>query len=59
VQISIAGVSYAPRVLAGDFTVPAARCPGQWLRLKGEAGEFANSQSVTISQLQLRKAEAP
>jgi hypothetical protein len=58
-QITIAGISYSPRVLAGEFTVPAAGCPGQWLRLKGAAGEFVDAQSVTISGLQLRRAGTP
>lgn len=55
-RIPIAGISYSPRVLAGAFTVPARGCPGQWLRLRGAAGEFTDPQSVTISGLQLRKA---
>jgi hypothetical protein len=55
-EIPIAGISYSPRVLAGEFAVPASGCPGQWLRLKGRAGEFTDPQSVTISALQLAKA---
>lgn len=58
-QVPLTGISYSPRILAGTFTVPAANCPGQWLRLKGTAGEFADAQSVTISDLQLRKAATP
>jgi hypothetical protein len=58
-QIPIAAITYSPRVLAGEFTVPAGGCPGQWLRLKGAAGEFTDPQSVTISALQIKKAGAP
>lgn len=58
-QIPIAGISYSPRVLAGEFTVPAGGCPGQWLRLKGAAGEFTDPQSVTISGLELGRTRAP
>lgn len=58
-EIPLAKISYSPRILAGDFTVPARGCPGQWLRLKGAAGEFTDPQSATISGLQLKRAGAP
>lgn len=57
-QIPLTRISYSPRILAGEFTVPASGCPGQWLRLKGSAGEFPDAQSVTISALQLDRAGA-
>jgi hypothetical protein len=45
-------VNYTPRTLSGQFTVPAG-CAGQWLQLRGSAGEFPKGQDATISQLQI------
>jgi hypothetical protein len=45
-------VNYTPRTLSGQFTVPVG-CGGQWLRLRGAAGEFPKGQNAAISQLQI------
>jgi hypothetical protein len=45
-------VNYTPRTLSGQFTVPAG-CAGQWLQLRGSAGEFPKAQDATISQVQV------
>ncbi len=39
-------------ILSADFSVPAD-CPSQLLVLNGVAREFAESEEVTISNLQL------
>jgi pentatricopeptide repeat protein len=49
-------ISYDPRDLTLDFTVPANGCEGQWLRLQGVAAEFPATQSARISELSLRRA---
>ena len=49
-------VSYNPRDLSLEFTVPASGCQGQWLRLQGVAAEFPATQSARISELSLRRA---
>jgi len=54
--IPLRNVTYNPRTLAADFTVPATGCAGQWLRLQGIAAEFPATQSVKISELALRRA---
>ena len=48
-------IDEAGRVAAADFTVPAG-CAGQWLRLKGQAGEFPETQSLTISDMTITRA---
>jgi hypothetical protein len=52
-DLVMAKVSYSPRVLAGNFTVPAGGCAAQWLKLVGTAGEFPKAQHVTISGIRL------
>lgn len=49
-------LNYSPRVIAADFTVPAAACPAQWLRLVGTGGEFPKAQNATISAIQIQPA---
>ena len=34
-ELVLTKVSYSPRRLGGEFTVPAQGCPAQWLRLIG------------------------
>ena len=53
VVTEIIGVDFNPKRFDGTFTVPAAGCPGQWLRLTGTAAEFPKDQRVTIKQLRL------
>jgi hypothetical protein len=48
-------LSYAPKRLSGRFSLPAA-CPAIWLRLVGSGTEFPATHSVTISDLQVRRA---
>jgi hypothetical protein len=49
-------LTYAPRVVAANFTVPASGCSAQWLRLIGTAGEFPKGQNATISAVQIAAA---
>jgi hypothetical protein len=58
-EIAITGVDYTAKKISGSFTVPAAGCPAQWLRLVGKAAEFPKEQQVTIRSLRLEKAGAP
>ncbi|MFN3724746.1 MAG: tetratricopeptide repeat protein [Allosphingosinicella sp.] len=55
-SVPLRDVSYNPRDLHMDFTVPASGCEGQWLRLQGVAAEFPATQSSRISELSLRRA---
>jgi hypothetical protein len=48
-------LSYSPKRLSGRFSLPAA-CPAIWLRLMGTGAEFAATHSVTITDLQIRRA---
>ncbi len=48
-------ISYNPRDVAVEFTVPASGCEGQWLRLQGVAAEFPTTQAVKISELSLQR----
>lgn len=57
-ELPLRKITYSPRLVAGDFTVPASGCAAQWLRLSGIQGEFPNAQNVTISDVQIRKAGA-
>jgi hypothetical protein len=52
--LPLTGISSAPRTLAGDFAIPAAGCPAQWLKLAGTAGEIASAQSAAIRDVQVR-----
>ncbi|HZG09340.1 MAG TPA: hypothetical protein VEZ70_10225 [Allosphingosinicella sp.] len=54
VQLPLSGITYAPRRVGANFTVPAG-CRAQWLRLAGGAAEFPNEQSVTIRNLKLAR----
>jgi hypothetical protein len=47
-------IGEAGRNIAAEFTVPAG-CAGQWLRLKGQAGEFPETQSLTITDVAISK----
>ena len=49
-------LTYAPRVVSTDFTIPASGCSAQWLRLIGTAGEFPKGQNATISTVQIASA---
>jgi hypothetical protein len=51
-SLPLTDIDYAPRAVAGTFTVPAG-CPAQWLKLSGVAGEFANAQNATISEIRV------
>lgn len=55
-ELPVTDVSYAPKTLSGEFTVPAGGCPGQWLQLSGIAAEFPTTQSARISGLTLQRA---
>jgi hypothetical protein len=55
VQLPLTGITYAPRRLTANFTVPAAGCRAQWLRLSGAAAEFPAEQSVTIRNLKMAR----
>ncbi len=48
-------LTYAPRRLVGEFTVPAQACSGQRLRLLGTSGEFAKAQNATIRDFGLTR----
>jgi hypothetical protein len=54
-SLPLRNVTYAPRVVAADFTVPGG-CGVQTLRLDGVASEFPEAQSVTVSEIAIRKA---
>ena len=56
VEIPLTDVTYTPRQLGGEFSVPASGCASQWLRLEGLAAEFPTTQSARISNLTLRRA---
>ena len=56
VDIVIAGVDFSGKRIAGDFTIPAAGCAGQWLRLVGNSAEFPEDQQVTIRALRIEAA---
>ncbi len=53
--LPIKGIASAPKRLTLAFTVPA-NCPAQWLRLNGTSAEFPAAHSVTLADLQIRKA---
>jgi hypothetical protein len=56
-SLPIQKLSYTPAVRRGQFTVPAG-CSAQWLRLIGTPAEFPAAHSITISDLQVRRAGA-
>ena len=49
-------LTYAPRIVSVNFTVPASGCSAQWLRLVGAPGEFAKAQNAAISAVQIESA---
>ncbi|HEX8532549.1 MAG TPA: hypothetical protein VF662_00110 [Allosphingosinicella sp.] len=49
-------LTYAPRAMSVNFTVPSSGCSAQWLRLIGTAGEFPKGQAATISAIQVSAA---
>ena len=55
-ELPITKLTYAGKVIAGDFTVPTEGCSAQWLRLVGRSAEFPSAQSVTITDVQVRSA---
>jgi hypothetical protein len=57
-HLPLTAISYTPRRLAGEFSVPAAGCAAQWLRLIGIAGEMASAQSATIRDMRIVPAGA-
>jgi hypothetical protein len=48
-------LSYTPRRLNLRFDVPAS-CPAQWLKLTGTTADLPSAHSLTISDLQVRRA---
>jgi hypothetical protein len=54
VSVALKDVTASPRVIAANFSVSPA-CKGQWLRLKGDAGEFGTTQRVLISDMAIEK----
>ncbi|MDQ3139625.1 MAG: hypothetical protein M3Q15_02740, partial [Pseudomonadota bacterium] len=54
-SLPLSGATIGGRALATDFSVPANGCEAQWLRLTGSAAEFADSEQVTISNLDIAK----
>jgi hypothetical protein len=58
VSVALRNVTYAPRVVGADFTVPGG-CGVQTLRLDGVASEFPEAQSVTVTEIAIRKAGRP
>lgn len=55
-DLTLRKLTYAPRVMSADFTVPSSGCSTQWLRLVGTAGEFPKGQNATISAVQIAAA---
>jgi hypothetical protein len=53
-SVALKDVAASPRVVTATFSVSPA-CKGQWLRLKGDAGEFGTTQSVLISDMAIEK----
>ena len=49
-------LTYAPRAVSVNFTVPGTGCAAQWLRLVGTAGEFPKPQNATISAVDIQPA---
>lgn len=54
-SLPIKQLTYSPKRLGASFAVPP-NCPAQWLRLTGTSAEFPAAHSVTIADLQVRKA---
>lgn len=55
-SVPIHKLTYTPRLISGDFTVPRGACPAQWLRLTGTPSEFPAAHSVTITDFDIRRA---
>lgn len=54
--VPVAKLSSAPRTIGVGFVVPPSGCAGQRLRLIGTPAEFPTTHSITISNVQVRKA---
>jgi hypothetical protein len=57
-SVPIQKLTYTAAPRRGEFTVPAGGCPSQWLKLIGTPAEFPAAHSITISDLQVRRAGA-
>ena len=57
-EFPLAGITYAGRTLAGDFSVPA-HCPAQWLKLVGDPTEFPKIENVLIRNLRIQPLGGP
>jgi hypothetical protein len=55
-DLLLRNLTYTPRVMTADFTVPSGGCSAQWLRLEGTAGEFPKAQTATISAINIEAA---
>lgn len=53
-ELPIANVTYAGKVLAGSFAVPR-NCPAQWLRLVGQPTEFPKIENVLIREVRIER----
>jgi len=56
-EVPITGVGYSAKSISGEFSVPAAGCPAQWLRLTGKAAEFPKQEQVTIRSLRISRVD--
>ncbi|MDQ3077271.1 MAG: hypothetical protein M3Q83_00335 [Pseudomonadota bacterium] len=52
-SLPLSGATIGGQALSTDFSVPASNCDAQWLRLIGSAAEFADSEQVTIGNLNI------
>jgi hypothetical protein len=52
-ELPISNVTYAGRLLAGDFNVPSG-CPSQWLKLVGQPTEFPKIENVLIRNVRMQ-----
>ena len=55
-DLTLRKLTYAPRVMIVNFTVPASGCSAQWLRLIGSPGEYPKAQNATISAVTIDTA---
>jgi tetratricopeptide (TPR) repeat protein len=56
--LPLENVTYTPRAVDGQFTVPAGGCSAQMLQLMGLPGEFPETQTVRISEFAVEPAGA-
>jgi hypothetical protein len=54
-ELGLVKISSSPKTLAAPFTVPAAGCAAQWLRLSGSPAEFPTEQDATIREIRAEK----